>query len=78
MTREEVAVLIQKALKEGPFSMRQLAEGEGMSYGTLRGWASGNRHPEPDNIRKIADGFEHRAEMLKELAEQLRRAAEAA
>ena len=71
-------MIVQKALKEGTFGMRQLAEAEGMSYGTIRAWAMGRRAPEPDNIRKIADGFEHRAEMLKELAEQLRRAAEAA
>ena len=71
-------MLVTKALKEGTFGMRELAEGEGLNYGTVRAWAAGRRHPEPHNLQKIADGFEHRAELLKELAEQLRRAAEAA
>ena len=71
-------MMVKTALKNGPFSMRQLADEPGLSYAALRAWAAGVRTPEPESLQKIADGFEHRAEVLKELAEQLRRAAEAA
>jgi transcriptional regulator with XRE-family HTH domain len=77
MSRDEVATLVQKVLKEGPFAMRQLAEDAGVSYGVLRGWAIGRRTPTPENLRKLAHGFERRAGHLQNIAEELRRAAEA-
>lgn len=64
-------MLVKNALKEGTFSMRQLAEREGISYGVLRAWASGRRTPEPDNLHRLAAGFRRRAELLQKLADQM-------
>jgi transcriptional regulator with XRE-family HTH domain len=68
-------MLVQRALKEGPFSMRQLAETMMLSYGVLRAWAMGRRTPKPDNLEQLAAGFEKRAAILTDLAAELRQAA---
>ena len=70
-------MLVQRVLKEVPFSMRQLAEAEGLSYGGLRGWAVGNRTPTPENIRKLAEGIRNQSDRLAELAAELDAAAAA-
>jgi hypothetical protein len=75
MTREAVTMLVMKALREGPFSMRQLADAEGLSYGVLRAWSMGRRTPEPENLRRLAEGFRNRASALQELAAELEGAA---
>jgi transcriptional regulator with XRE-family HTH domain len=64
-------MLVQRVLKEAPFSMRQLADAEGLSYGGVRGWAMGNRTPTPDNIRRLAEGIRKQSERLAELATEL-------
>lgn len=66
---------IQKALKAAPFTLRDLAAEIGGSYGTLREWARGARTPSDENVNRIADGLEARAERLRELAQELRSAA---
>jgi hypothetical protein len=52
--------------------MRQLAEDADLSYGVLRAWAMGRRTPTPENLSRIADGFERRAERLKAIIAELR------
>lgn len=74
--RERVTMFVQKALREGPFSMRELADDEGLSYGVVRSWSMGRRTPEPENLRKLAAAFDARAERLRQLAQELRSAAE--
>lgn len=74
MAREEILGLVQRVLRDGPFSMRQLAEDAGLSYGVLRAWAMGRRTPTPENLLRIADGFERRAERLHVIIVELRRA----
>jgi transcriptional regulator with XRE-family HTH domain len=74
--RDMLAVLIQQALDEGPFSMQQLAEQAGVSYDSLYSWAKGRRVPRAENLRQLAAGFDDRAEALRKVAEQLRKAAE--
>ncbi len=69
-------MVVQRALKEAGFGMRQLAETEGLSYQLVRTWANGHRTPRPENIQKIADGFTRQAERLQELARELREVAE--
>lgn len=76
MAREEVVDLVQRVLRDGPFSMRQLAEDAGLSYGVLRAWAMGRRTPTPENLARIAGGFERRAEQLRDISIELKRAAE--
>jgi transcriptional regulator with XRE-family HTH domain len=68
--------VVQRVLRDGPFSMRQLAEDAGLSYGVLRAWAMGRRTPTPENLMRIAGGFERRAERLRNIAIELRHAAE--
>jgi hypothetical protein len=64
---------VRKALREGPFAMRQLAADSGLSYDVLRSWRSGRRRPNPDSVRKLADGLSRRSDSLRELARELRR-----
>jgi len=64
---------VRRALKEGPFAMRQLAADAGLSYDVLRSWRSGRRQPSRDSIRKLATGLAKRSERLKALAAELRR-----
>lgn len=68
----DVTSLVQRVLRDGPFSMRQLAEDAGLKYGVLRAWAMGRRTPTPENVTRIADGFEVRAHKLLEIAAELR------
>jgi transcriptional regulator with XRE-family HTH domain len=56
--------------------MRQLAEDAGLSYGVLRAWAMGRRTPTPENLSRIAEGFERRAAKLHDIALELREVAE--
>jgi hypothetical protein len=55
--------------------MRQLAEDAGLSYDVLRAWAMGRRTPTPENLSRIADGFERRTERLHAIITELRQAA---
>ena len=64
---------VRKALREGPFAMRQLASDSGLSYDVLRSWRSGRRRPNPDSVRKLAEGLSRRSDSLRELARELRR-----
>jgi ribosome-binding protein aMBF1 (putative translation factor) len=72
--REEVAQAVQDALRNGPFSLRDLAEEMEGSYGTLREWSRGARNPTDENVERIAASLESRARILLQLAEQLRNA----
>jgi transcriptional regulator with XRE-family HTH domain len=73
---QDVTRLIQRALEEGPFTIQQLADAAGISYDSLYSWAKGRRAPRPDNLRQLASGFDHQGDVLKKLADELRRAAD--
>jgi transcriptional regulator with XRE-family HTH domain len=75
LSPQEVQVIVQRALKEGPFAMRQLAQASGLSYAALRAWSAGDRIPQPESLRQLALGLKARAAKLQELAEQLERTA---
>lgn len=70
--REEVAQAVQDALRNGPFSLRELAEEMEGSYGTLREWSRGARVPTDSSVERIAASLEARARILVDLAERLR------
>ncbi len=72
---EETAIadVVRRVLREGPFAMRQLAQDSGLSYDVLRSWRSGRRRPNPESVRKLADGIARRADLLRDLARDLRR-----
>lgn len=65
--------VVRRVLREGPFAMRQLAQDSGLSYDVLRSWRSGRRRPNPESVRKLADGIARRSDMLRDLARDLRR-----
>jgi len=64
---------VRRALREGPFAMRQLADDAGLSYDVLRSWRSGRRRANRESIRKLVAGLNKRSDRLKELAAELRR-----
>ncbi len=74
-SRQEVSMLVQRVLREGTFSMRELAKESRLSYGTLRAWAAGVRTPEGESLGKLSEGLRARAARLVELADQLDKAA---
>jgi transcriptional regulator with XRE-family HTH domain len=64
--------LIQRILNEAPFSMRQLAEESGISYDSIRSWATDRRTPRIESLRLLADALERRGTHLHRIAEELR------
>jgi transcriptional regulator with XRE-family HTH domain len=72
---DDIVGLVQHVLREGPFSMRQLADDAGLKYDVLRGWAIGRRTPTAENLLRMAEGFEQRAQQLRHIANELREAA---
>jgi hypothetical protein len=66
---------VRRALREGPFAMRQLAADAGLSYDVLRSWRSGRRRPNADSIRKLALGLAKRSDRLRALASEVKRSA---
>lgn len=75
MESEDILGLVQRVLRDGPFSMRQLAHDADLKYDVLRGWAIGRRTPTTENLSRMAHGFEQRAQKLLQIADELRKAA---
>jgi transcriptional regulator with XRE-family HTH domain len=72
-SRDAVARAVQEALREAPFSLRDIAEGMDGSYGTVREWSRGARVPTDASVERIAASLERHARRLNEFAERLRR-----
>lgn len=70
--RDEVARVVQDALREAPFSLRDLAEDMDGSYGTVREWSRGARTPTDASVERIAASLEGRARTLQQIANRLR------
>lgn len=68
--------MLQKVLQSAPFSMRDWAEQAGVSYPAFRSWAYGRRVPSTDRVEDLADALDARADRLRQLARELRSAAE--
>lgn len=73
-SREDVARAVQEALREAPFSLRDLAEDMEGSYGTVREWSRGARTPTNASVERIAASLEQRSHVLLQLATKLREA----
>jgi transposase-like protein len=74
--QEAVEDIVQRALQEGPFAMRQLAAECGLSYDVLRSWRSGRRRPNRASVQRLAQGLSRRADALKEISRELKRVAD--
>lgn len=73
---QRISQAIDRALSEGPFTIQQLAGEAGISYDTLYSWVKGRRVPRRENVRQLASGLEKRADLLREIAEELNDAVE--
>jgi ribosome-binding protein aMBF1 (putative translation factor) len=69
---EQVARAVQEALRDAPFSLRDLAEDMNGSYGTMREWSRGARTPTNASAERIATSLERRASIIMLIAERLR------
>lgn len=59
-------MIVQRVLKD--FPLREIAEASGLRYGTERKWAVGLRTPQPEALRRLAEGLRERGSQLGELA----------
>jgi transcriptional regulator with XRE-family HTH domain len=76
MVREpEVTMLAQRCIVALTPTVRELAEQLGVPYRTFRSWRAGIRSPSSDTLRQIAELADQRADVLRGLAVELRRAA---
>ena len=66
--------MIAQALQRSATSLQSLADEVGVSYDSLRAWATGRRNPSPENLARLADALERRGGELSELAQKLREA----
>lgn len=73
---EDVPALVERALAEGPFTMQQVAHESGISYDSLYSWTKRRRVPRADTLRRLAAGFEARANRIWGIANELRGAAD--
>lgn len=73
---QRISQAIERALSEGPFTIQQLAEEAGISYDTLYSWVRRRRVPKRENVRQLASGLEKRADLLREIAGELKDAVE--
>ena len=73
---EEVKVIVQRVLRDGPFTLRELATAADVKYQTLRTWAAGLSAPRPDGLRQLADGLRKKSEELARLADEVERTAD--
>lgn len=67
--------LIDAAIEFGTKTAGELAEEVGVSRSTLYLWRSGDRHPTPKHVARLADALERRSGRLTELAKMLKEAA---
>jgi transcriptional regulator with XRE-family HTH domain len=74
-TPAEVHRMISEALSETAGDLQALADEVGVSYATLHAWKTGRRNPTTENLARLADAIGARGERMRELAEELRKAA---
>lgn len=74
--REKASAIVRRIMRVAPFSMRQLAEDAPapiQCYSCLDQWPP---NPPDENLNQLAAGLDARADRLRGLADELRRAAE--
>lgn len=73
---QDLQALVRDIVDASGISQAQLARDAGLSYAALHAWITGIRSPRAGSLVQLAEGLESRADALRELAAQLRRAAE--
>ncbi len=69
------AEVVRRAVAGTVCSRRTVAADAGLSYDAVRAWSIGRREPTPENMLRLAESFERRADRLRALAAELREAA---
>lgn len=69
-------MLVTKALKSSPFTLRDIANESGLAYTTVQAYAYGRRQPGAENRRRLAFALLKLAERAVQFAEQLHHSAE--
>jgi transposase len=74
--RREVRLLLKRVLDQAVYSMRQIAEGAGVHYVSVREWKRGKRVAGHESRLRLASAFRKHAARLQELAEELEQSVE--
>lgn len=73
---DEAAMIAKKTMETLTPEMQEMAESLGVSYSSMKFWKTGDRTPSPENMRKLADLADEKADRLLTLAGRLRNAAD--
>lgn len=68
-------MLVKRALQAVAPDLKELAEEGELNYGTMRAWSAGARTPGKENLERIAALLDNRADTLRGLAVEIRKAA---
>lgn len=68
-------MLVKRALQAAAPDLKELAEEGELNYGTMRAWSAGTRTPGEENLRRIAELLDRRADTLRGLAVEIRKTA---
>lgn len=69
-------MLAQRTIRTLAPELRKLANELGVSYSTIKYWKTGERSPSEENLAKLSDIAEERADELLALSARLEREAE--
>ena len=64
--------LVELILSAAAGSINDLAKDLDVKYATLYSWATGRREPTRDNLARLAELADQRADLLRDTAEELR------
>lgn len=73
---DEAAMLAKQTMEALTPEMQEMADDLGVSYSSMKFWKTGDRTPSPENMRKLADLADEKADQLLTLAGRLRNAAD--
>lgn len=68
---EYIRPMLRRIVDESGLPQAVIADDAGLSYASIRSWLIGRRSPEPESLRKLAEGLRARAAKLEELADEL-------
>ncbi len=67
---------VLRIIKKSGIPRVQVARDAHVARGTLDAWLAGNRTPKSASLHHLAHGLERRAQVIAELAEEMKRLAE--